>query len=166
MLLDKIFSQSFLMSFCWDWMSFELLQIKWMFSGFILIWYLCVLSVRPHLLFGMKDWFPFSLAPIILLNSNYSCITWISELGLKKLDLLLLFNTLNVCLEKKSVGPCKLIKMHEVLFLSCFHQLIWEFKHKHEPSPQPYQYHWWLYHIVGALVTRGRKWKVQCELKA
>lgn len=64
-------------------MSFELLQIKWMCSGCILIWYLFVLSVRSLLLFAMKDWFAFILASIILLNSNYSCIAWISELGLK-----------------------------------------------------------------------------------
>jgi len=64
-------------------MSFELLQIKWMFSGCILIRYLFVLSVRSLLLFGMKDWFPFILAPIILLNCNYSCITQISELDIK-----------------------------------------------------------------------------------
>lgn len=62
-------------------MSFELLQIKWMFSGCIR--YLFVLSVRSLLLFAMKDWFAFIPASIISLNSNYSCIAWISELGFK-----------------------------------------------------------------------------------
>lgn len=42
-----------------------------------------VLSVRSLLLFGMKDLFPFILPPVTLLNSNYSCLTWISELVLK-----------------------------------------------------------------------------------
>lgn len=69
----------------------------------------------------MKDWFAFILASIILLNSNYSCIPWISELSLKP-GFTINFEYVECIFQTNCMNSmkAKLIKMHELLFPELF----------------------------------------------